>query len=208
MADVDANRLKWRIIEIVHQFFEEHFSESAADLEDRFVRNYESLIQQHNDADLTDNSRIQHLIREFKPALRAVLQPGEHFDRLVGLVSPILNAALSRAEYRKMETSLRKQELSRSRPGPKSRVIPLYDKSESLKLLSVGIDIGSSTSHLIFSRLSLERERSFFNPSNRFILVDREILYESDIIFTPLIDRFTIDIEAIVEFCEEEYQRT
>ncbi|KKM17225.1 hypothetical protein LCGC14_1677880, partial [marine sediment metagenome] len=78
---------------------------------------------------------------------------------------------------------------------------------EYLNVLSVGIDIGSSTSHLIFSRLSLKRETSFFNMSNRFILVNREILYEGNIIFTPLVDKFNIDIEKVIEFCKKEYER-
>ena len=81
------------------------------------------------------------------------------------------------------------------------------DNVEYMKVLSVGIDIGSSTSHLIFSRLTLKREVSFFNMSNRFVMVNREIIYESPIIFTPLIDRYTIDIEAVVKFCEEEYKK-
>ncbi len=81
------------------------------------------------------------------------------------------------------------------------------DNVEYLKVLSVGIDIGSSTSHLIFSRLTLRRETSFFNMSNRFNLINREIIYESSIIFTPLIDRYTIDIDAVVEFCEDEYKK-
>jgi len=79
--------------------------------------------------------------------------------------------------------------------------------AEYLKILSVGIDIGSSTSHLIFSRLTLKRETSFFNMSNRFILVNREIVYEGNIIFTPLIDRFNIDIEKVIEFCKKEYEQ-
>ena len=80
-------------------------------------------------------------------------------------------------------------------------------KTEYLKLLSVGIDVGSSTSHLVFSHLTLKRELSFFNMSNRFNLHNREIIYEGNIIFTPLIDRNTIDIEAVVKFFEEEYQK-
>ncbi len=79
--------------------------------------------------------------------------------------------------------------------------------AEYLNVLSVGIDIGSSTSHLIFSRLTLKRETSFFNMSNRFILIDREILYEGNIIFTPLIDSLNIDIEKVIEFCKKEYDR-
>jgi len=80
-------------------------------------------------------------------------------------------------------------------------------KVEYLDVLSVGIDIGSSTSHLVFSKLTLKRETSFFNMSNRFNLANREIIYEGNIIFTPLIDRFTIDIEGIIKFCEEEYKK-
>lgn len=81
------------------------------------------------------------------------------------------------------------------------------DNVEYMKILSVGIDVGSSTSHLIFSRLTLKREVSFFNMSNRFVMVDREIIYESPIIFTPLLDRFTIDVEAVVKFCQDEYKK-
>ena len=80
-------------------------------------------------------------------------------------------------------------------------------KREYLKLLSVGIDVGSSTSHLVFSRLTLKRELSIFNMSNRFNLTDREIVYEGNIRFTPLIDRNTIDIEEVIKFFEEEYKK-
>jgi ethanolamine utilization protein EutA len=81
------------------------------------------------------------------------------------------------------------------------------DDFEYMKVLSVGIDIGSSTSHLIFSRLTLKRETSFFNITNRFNLVNREVIYESSIIFTPLIDRYYIDIDAVVDFCKQEYKK-
>lgn len=80
------------------------------------------------------------------------------------------------------------------------------DNGEYLNVLSVGIDVGSSTSHLIFSALTFRRERSFMNLSNRFFLVGRTIIYEGNIIDTPLIDRFTIDIDAVVKFFEEEYE--
>lgn len=80
-------------------------------------------------------------------------------------------------------------------------------KVEYLEVLSVGIDIGSSTSHLVFSKLTLKRETSFFNMSNRFFLVNRELIYKGNIILTPLIDRNTIDIEAIIKFCEDEYKK-
>ena len=203
----DANRLKWQIIEAVSDFFQEHLSADAEDLEKRFTQQYEFLLKRHESEDTSDMVGIHHLIKEFKPALSSVLELGAAFDRLVAIVSPILNAALSSAEHQKMKVSLKSQESSRPRSAPKGVIVPKYDSSENLELLSVGIDIGSSTSHLVFSRLFLNRERSFLNPTNRFMLVDREIIYESDIIFTPLIDRYTIDIESIIKFCEEEYRK-
>ncbi|MGY5872745.1 MAG: ethanolamine ammonia-lyase reactivating factor EutA [Candidatus Thorarchaeota archaeon] len=207
MTEVDANRLKWQIIEIVQRFFEEYNSESALQLTEQFTNQFESLMQQHESEDISEIKMVHHLIKQFKPALSSVLQPGENFDRLVREVSPILNEALSGAEQRKIQSALSEQEKTRKHSAPKSRVIPEYGCSDNLKLLSVGIDIGSSTSHLVFSRLVLSRERSFLNPSNRFQLVERKVIYESEIIFTPLIDRHTIDIEAIVKFCEDEYKK-
>jgi ethanolamine utilization protein EutA len=53
----------------------------------------------------------------------------------------------------------------------------------------------------------MKRETSLFNMTNRFNLVNREILYEGSIIFTPQIDRYNIDVDAVVEFCEEEYEK-
>ncbi|MHA1952564.1 MAG: ethanolamine ammonia-lyase reactivating factor EutA [Candidatus Heimdallarchaeaceae archaeon] len=81
------------------------------------------------------------------------------------------------------------------------------DIGEYLNVLSVGIDVGSSTSHLVFSGLTLRREQSFMNMSNRFHLINRKLIYEGNIIDTPLIDRFTIDIDAVVAFFEEEYKK-
>ena len=199
----DANRLKWKVIEAVSEFLKEHHSEEAEELEEKFNQQYDSLLQQHESENSSASASLNHLIKEFKPALSTILEPGVSFDRLVGLVSPILNAALSSAEHQKLKASLKAQESTKPRAAPKGIIVPKYDSSENLELLSVGIDIGSSTSHLVFSRLSLNRERSFLNPTNRFMLIDREIIYESEIIFTPLLDRYTIDIESIINFCEE-----
>lgn len=203
----DANRLKWQIIETVSEFLREYHSEEAEELGGKFTEHYETLIQRHESKQASDISSLHLLIKEFRPALSAILEPGASFDRLVSLVSPILNTALSIAEHQNLKASLKAQESAKPRSAPKGIVVPKYDSCENLELLSVGIDIGSSTSHLVFSRLHLNRERSFLNPTNRFLLVDREIIYESDIIFTPLVDRYTIDIESIIKFCEEEYHK-
>ncbi len=76
-----------------------------------------------------------------------------------------------------------------------------------LQVLSVGIDVGSSTSHLVFSRLTLAREFSFTNPTNQFQVIRRDILYQGQIIFTPLLDSHTIDLKHLIAFFEQEYER-
>src|SRR3954470_10336004 len=77
-------------------------------------------------------------------------------------------------------------------------------KSERISLTSVGIDIGSSTSHLIFSRLLLRRQGIAL--SSRFVVVNREILHESPILLTPYIDRTTIDTNKLGDFIHEAYR--
>lgn len=78
-------------------------------------------------------------------------------------------------------------------------------RSERVALNSVGIDIGSSTSHLIFSRLTLRRQGLAL--SSRFVVVRREILFESPILLTPYLDRTTIDTKGLNAFILEAYRQ-
>ena len=78
-------------------------------------------------------------------------------------------------------------------------------RSERISLTSVGIDIGSSTSHLIFSRLLLRRQG--ISLSSRFVVVSREIVYESPILLTPYVDKLTIDTEKLNDFIHDAYAR-
>jgi ethanolamine utilization protein EutA len=71
-----------------------------------------------------------------------------------------------------------------------------------IELLSVGIDVGSSTSHLVFSKLILVRDEK--SPSLRFQIKERQVVYEGRIIYTPLLDNNTIDIEKLTAFFKEE----
>jgi ethanolamine utilization protein EutA len=75
----------------------------------------------------------------------------------------------------------------------------IVDEDE-IELTSVGVDIGSSTSHLVFSRLELEQRDS------RYVVKNREVLYESDILLTPYIDENTIDSDALGRFIAEQYE--
>jgi ethanolamine utilization protein EutA len=78
-------------------------------------------------------------------------------------------------------------------------------RSERIQLTSVGIDIGSSTSHLIFSRLVLRRQGIAL--SSRFVVVKREILHESPILLTPYVDKTTIDTDKLGDFIHEAYSQ-
>lgn len=75
---------------------------------------------------------------------------------------------------------------------------------EKLTINSVGIDIGSSTTHLIFSRLVLRREGSAFSSS--FKVAERQVIYRSPIMLTPYLSGVLIDTEKIREFVQEAYR--
>lgn len=76
----------------------------------------------------------------------------------------------------------------------------IVDEGE-FDLTSVGVDIGSSTSHLVFSRLHMECVGS------RYRIVEREIIAESDILLTPYVNGETIDSDALGRFIEASYAR-
>jgi ethanolamine utilization protein EutA len=70
---------------------------------------------------------------------------------------------------------------------------------DEIVVLSVGVDIGSSTSHLVFSRIVLERLDS------RYVVSERETFYASDILLTPYSAENTIDAAALGAFIQKEY---
>jgi ethanolamine utilization protein EutA len=78
-------------------------------------------------------------------------------------------------------------------------------EEHTISLTSCGIDVGTTTSHLIFSKLKLEK---IFTPRGvKFEVTEREILFKGEIILTPLIDGLNIDYLKLVEFLKEEYER-
>lgn len=74
------------------------------------------------------------------------------------------------------------------------------------ELLSVGIDIGTSTTQLIFSKLIVENTESNFSVP-RISIVDKEIIYKSKVYFTPLISNNEINGQQIKEIVENEYKK-
>lgn len=73
-------------------------------------------------------------------------------------------------------------------------------------ILSVGIDLGTSTTQMIVSRLQVENTASAFAVP-RMEIMERQVLYRSGIHFTPLLSADTLDAEAIRDLIGEEYRR-
>lgn len=74
---------------------------------------------------------------------------------------------------------------------------------ETVELTTVGIDIGSSTSHLMFSRVTLQRLSE--GLSSRFVVVDRRVLWRSPITLTPFLADGSIDAHALGHFVRHAY---
>lgn len=73
-------------------------------------------------------------------------------------------------------------------------------------ILSVGIDLGTTTTQMIVSRLGVENTASAFSVPHMEIR-EREILYESAVHFTPLLAADTLDASAIETIIRGEYQK-
>ena len=76
--------------------------------------------------------------------------------------------------------------------------------SDSRELLSVGIDVGTTTTQIIFSRLGLT---DVARPGQipRINISSRSVLYQSPIVFTPLKDYETVDADKLNEIVRREY---
>jgi ethanolamine utilization protein EutA len=73
-------------------------------------------------------------------------------------------------------------------------------------ILSVGIDIGTTTTHIIFSRISVENiASSFLVPEVK--ITEKKIIYKSDIYFTPLMTREKINLEELKVIITKEYEK-
>lgn len=76
---------------------------------------------------------------------------------------------------------------------------------ESVELLSVGIDIGTTTTQLMFSEMLARRQGG--EHGSKFVIEERNPVYESEILLTPYTDVESdrIDAEAIEAFVTEVY---
>lgn len=72
-------------------------------------------------------------------------------------------------------------------------------------LLSVGLDVGTTSTQLIVSRLTVENQAGAFSVPEMEIS-QRDVLYRSPVHFTPLLEGNLVDGEKIRELVEQEYE--
>ena len=76
-------------------------------------------------------------------------------------------------------------------------------EQENVELKTVGIDIGSSTSHLLFAKVVLQRQTQ--GLSSRFVVIDRQVVWRSPIMLTPFLKDGTIDAHKLGHFIHDAY---
>src|SRR5688500_4324308 len=74
---------------------------------------------------------------------------------------------------------------------------------DNISLVSVGIDIGSAGTQVIFSRVHMRRMGE--DLSSRYFVVKREALYQSPVALTPYASETRIDEQAIGRIIDEAY---
>ena len=72
--------------------------------------------------------------------------------------------------------------------------------------MSVGLDIGTTSSQMVLSRLMIENRASAFAVPE-LAIAERQILYRSPVHFTPLLDEHRVDAEALRKLVAEEYRK-
>ena len=73
-------------------------------------------------------------------------------------------------------------------------------------LLSVGLDVGTTSTQLIVSRLAIENRAGSFSVPEMDI-TRRQVLYKGQVHFTPLLDEAIVDAQALRKLVDEEYLR-
>ena len=76
----------------------------------------------------------------------------------------------------------------------------------SEKLVSLGLDVGTTSTQMVFSKLEIENKAGSFAVPEMAI-AGRKILYKSPVHFTPLLQGDLVDADALREIVDAEYQR-
>lgn len=74
------------------------------------------------------------------------------------------------------------------------------------EIFSVGIDLGTTTTSVVVSKLKIKNVAAGFLVP-KIEIIDKAIIYRSDVFFTPFIDDVTIDFGGIEEMVKDEYKK-
>lgn len=74
------------------------------------------------------------------------------------------------------------------------------------EILSAGIDIGTSTTQLVFSRMLLQNTGGF-GKIPQIKVISKEVIYRSQVYFTPLFSREEIDGKWVDRIIKKEYRK-
>ena len=97
--------------------------------------------------------------------------------------------------------------MGRSQPAVRKQTDKANYREAGMRqeIKSIGIDIGTSTTQLVFSRIVVENVAGSYNVP-RVSIVDKEVIYRSKIYFTPLRSATEIDAEAVKKIVKDEYE--
>ena len=78
--------------------------------------------------------------------------------------------------------------------------------ADKTAILSVGIDVGTSTTQVVFSKLQMDNAGGYFSVP-RVAIVDKEVVYKSEVYMTPLKTDVLIDTEALRDIVSAEFRK-
>lgn len=94
--------------------------------------------------------------------------------------------------------------------GRSTQAVQVIESSQSSRstqvILSVGIDLGTTTTKMVVSELTL-RNTALGAAIPRIEITGKKVVYRSEIHFTPLTGEDRIDAAAVFRIIEEEYRR-
>ena len=78
--------------------------------------------------------------------------------------------------------------------------------ADKTAILSVGIDVGTSTTQVVFSKLQMDNAGGYFSVP-RVAIVDKEVVYKSEVYMTPLKTDVLIDTDALRDIVATEFRK-
>lgn len=72
-------------------------------------------------------------------------------------------------------------------------------------IISVGIDVGTTTTNIIFSKLTIQN-LSGISRAPIIKVIDKNIIYRSEVFFTPLLSSNDIDVSSLMKIIENVYE--